>query len=104
MQTAVLPGEALDGGDLCAVLGDGEQQAAVEAPAVDEDGARPALAVVAALLRAGEAEPLAQRVEQGRAVVQVERVPFAVDVERDLRVRGLLAVHDEAPASPRGSS
>jgi len=39
--------------------------------------------VVAALLRARQAEPLAQQVEQGRARVELERVLIAVDRERD---------------------
>jgi hypothetical protein len=41
--------------------------------------------VVAALLRAGQAEPLAQQVEQGRARIELERVLLAVDPERDGR-------------------
>jgi hypothetical protein len=41
--------------------------------------------VVAALLRARQAEPLAQQVEQGRARVELERVLLAVDRERDRR-------------------
>ena len=47
-----------------AVVGHGQGQAAVDAAAVEQDGAGAALAVVTALLGAGDAEMLAQRVEQ----------------------------------------
>src|SRR5690348_2716037 len=50
---------------------------------VDEHGARTALSVVAALLRAGEPEVLAQQVEQRGARVDRQRVLGAVDPERD---------------------
>ena len=69
----VAVGQALDGGDLGAVGGDREHQAGVDAAAVEQDGAGAALAVVAALLGAGQIEVLAQGVEQGGAVVDVER-------------------------------
>ena len=63
--------------------GDREQQAAVGPAAVEQHGAGAALAVVAALLRAGQAEVLAQQVEQGRAGVDLERVLLAVDGQGD---------------------
>ena len=72
--------EAGGGGDLGAVVRDGEGQAGGGAPAVEQHGARPALAVVAALLRRGDAEVLAQQVEQGDAVVDAQGVVGAVDV------------------------
>ena len=80
--------EPLDRGDLRAVVGDREREAAVGAPPVDQDRARAALAVVAALLGAGEAEVLAQEVEQRGAGVDREPVLGAVDPERDLGVHG----------------
>ena len=49
---------------------DRKRQAGEHAPAVDQHRAGAALAVVAALLRAGEAEVLAQRIEQRRARVE----------------------------------
>ena len=49
----VAVGEALDRGDLGALPGDRENQAAVHPAAVQQDRARPALAVVAPLLGAG---------------------------------------------------
>ena len=44
-----------------------------------------ALAVIAALLGAGEVQVVAQRVEQRGARVELESVLFAVDSKRDLR-------------------
>jgi hypothetical protein len=49
---------------------DGERQAGIDAPAVDDDRAGAALAVVAALLGAGQVQVLAQRVEQRGAGVE----------------------------------
>jgi len=76
-------GEALDGRHVDAVQRHGEQQAGVRAAPVHEDGAGAALAVVAALLRTRQAEPLAQQVEQRGARVELERVLLAVDVQAD---------------------
>ena len=45
-------------------MADGEREAGIDAPAVDQDGAGAALAAVAALLGAGQVEALAQEVEQ----------------------------------------
>ncbi|KAJ1684738.1 hypothetical protein LUZ63_020009 [Rhynchospora breviuscula] len=72
-------------GDLDSVVGDGQAQAGQVAPAVEQHRARAALAVVAALLDGGRAEPLAQRVEQGGAGVDVDGALGAVDGERDGR-------------------
>src|SRR5947209_18452995 len=59
---AVVGGEPLDGDDLLsAAVHDGEREAGVVAPAVDEDGAGAARALVATFLRTGEVEVLAQR-------------------------------------------
>ena len=72
--SAVAVGEALDGLDLGAVEADGEREAGVDPPAVDEDGAGAALAAVAALLGAGERQAVAQQVEEGH--------PRVVDLDR----------------------
>ena len=56
---------------------------AVDALAVDDDGAGAAGAAVADPLGAGEIEVIAQRVEQGDARLDGEVDGFAVDVERD---------------------
>jgi hypothetical protein len=83
METGVI-GQALDGGHMVAVVGDGEGEAAVDTTATDEHGAGAALAVVAALLGAGQAELLAEQVEQGEAGVDDECVVDTVDADRDL--------------------
>ena len=53
-----------------------ERQAGVDAAAVDDHRAGAALAVVAALLGAGEVQVLAQRVEQRRARVELQCMPL----------------------------
>ena len=53
-------------------------------PPFDDDGAGAALAVVAALLGAGQAQVFAQRVEQGGARVEFKGVLGAIDVEYHL--------------------
>ena len=94
----VAVGEALDGRDVEAVLRDGEQQAGVRAAAVDEHGARAALAVVAALLRPGEPELLAQHVEERRARVDLDPVVGFVDAEGDVGVMGHTRHSRQAPS------
>ncbi len=73
--------DAFDGGDLVGGgrVHEGEGHAGVDASAVDVDGAGSALAVVAALLGAGQVEVLAQAVEQGGARIHIEGVGLAVD-------------------------
>ncbi len=61
------PLEALDGLDLEAVGLDGEEQAAAHGDAVEPHGACAADAVLAADVRAGEAERVAQEVAQQEA-------------------------------------
>ena len=88
MQRAVRR-QAFDRGDLGAVLHDGQRQAGIDAPAVDQHRAGAALAVVAALLGAGQVEVVAQRVEQGRPRRDLELRLDAVDGQRDRNfVRG----------------
>ena len=67
--------ETLDGGEVVALVRDGERQAGFSAAAVDEDRAGTALAVIAALLRSREPEVLAQEVEQGDAGVEEDFLP-----------------------------
>ncbi len=82
MQRAVRR-QTLDGGHLRAVLHDGERQAGVDAPAVDQHGAGAALAVIAALFGAGQVEMVAQSVKERRPRRHRE-LPFdAVDDEFD---------------------
>src|SRR5262249_11797105 len=65
-------------------LGDGDQ-ARDDRLAVDQHGARAALAFAAALLRAGEPEVLAQHVEQALERVDVEHARLAVHDELHAR-------------------
>jgi hypothetical protein len=83
MQRAVLAGEPFDGCDLLTGALHEERQAAVHALAVDEDGAGPAGAFVAALLDAGELGLLAQPVEHGNTVLDGDRVRLAVHAKAD---------------------
>ena len=59
-------------------------------PSVDQHDARAALAVIAALLRSGQAEPLAEQVEQRRPRIDGPPVQDAVDVDGDLVHLGVL--------------
>src|SRR5262249_14296705 len=77
----------LDRRDRFAFVRDGEREAALCADAVDQDSAGAALAVIAPLLGAGEAELLAQEVEQRRARVENERVLDPVDAQADPAAR-----------------
>jgi len=64
VQVVAIGRQPFDGDDLSFLVRDGQGQAAIDAPTVEQDGAGPTLPVVAALLGAGEAEPLAQRIQQ----------------------------------------
>ena len=64
--------------------GDRQGQAGGGATAVEQHGAGSALAVVAALLGSGDAEVLAQQVEQGDAVVDGDVSFGAVDAQGDI--------------------
>ena len=67
--------EAFDRRDLVLFMHRGKRQAGVHAAAVDVDRARAALAMIAALLGAGQIRALAQGIEQRRA--RVHRRPEA---------------------------
>jgi len=71
--------QAFDRRDLGALVRDRQCKARDGAPSVDEDGAGAALAVIASLLRTGQAEVLAHEVEERRARIEVELVLVAVD-------------------------
>src|SRR5258708_11292092 len=55
VQVVAIGRQPFDGDDLSVLVRDGEGQAAIDAPTVEQDGARAALPVGAALLGAGEA-------------------------------------------------
>jgi hypothetical protein len=79
----LLAAQALDGGDLAALVHDRQGQAGVDPLAVDDDGAGAALAAVAAFFGAGQVQHFAQRVQQGHAGLDRQLVLGAVDVQRD---------------------
>ena len=89
MQTVAV-GEPFDGDDLVPFGLRGEDEARAHERAVEQHRARAALALLAGVLRAVEAEALAQRVEQALALPDVRLAPLAVDGQLELhRVRHL---------------
>ena len=86
MQRAVL-GQALDGGDLGAVLHHGKGQARNDAPFVDQHRAGAALAVVAALLGASQIEIFAERIKQSRPGSEGNTPLDAIDTQHDVELR-----------------
>ena len=86
MQVVSIGRQPFDGDDLSVLVRDGEGQAAIDAPPVEQDGAGSALPVVAALLGAGEPEPLAQRIQQRRARINGQLVGRSVHPQGDFKV------------------
>ena len=80
--------EPLDGLDLGAVGLDGEHRARLDRPAVHVDGAGAALAGVAADVRAGEVEVLAERLDEQPSRLDVELSRGPIDDERDMFAHG----------------
>ena len=79
--SAVVVAEALDGLDVAALGLDGEHQAAADRGPVDDDGAGAAHALLAAHVRAGEAQLLAQELRQRHARLGQAHLAPAVDAE-----------------------
>src|SRR5216683_7043372 len=75
--------QALDRRDLCPVVHQGQAQARGHPAAVHVHGARPALPVVAALLRSGEDDDLTEAIEKRRPWVNGKPLLLAVDAQRD---------------------
>ena len=86
MQLAVL-GQPLDRHELVAVRLGREDKAGADESAVEEHGAGAALALLARVLRAGEAEPLAEDVEQAFPGPDVGLEALAVDRQLDSHCR-----------------
>ena len=82
--------EAFDGGDAVAIVHGGEGQAAVDPHAVDDDGAGPALAMVAAFLGAGKPFIFTEKIEKGHARVAGDWTLGSVDGD-GFAHKGLLA-------------
>ena len=83
VQVAVL-GEAFDRFDLGPFGFDREDQAAVHRQAVHEHGARAAVAVVAAFLRAGQVQRIAEHLQEALPRLAEEFGGFAVDGRGDV--------------------
>ena len=81
MQAAVVAGQPFDRRDRAAVALRRERQARHDALAVEQHRARAAGALIAALLRAGQPELVAQRVEQRDAGIELQPVRPPVDLE-----------------------
>src|SRR5262249_43687790 len=77
--------QAFDGRDPRAIVHNRQREARIDAPALEENGAGAALAVVAPLFRSGEVEIEAQRIEQRGPWCDCEFALHAVDVKRDRR-------------------
>ena len=75
--------EPLDRRHLGALGLEREHRAALHRAPVDEHGAGAALARVAADVRAGQPEPVAERVDEQRPPLDLERPRLAVDDELD---------------------
>ena len=74
--------DTLDRRELAALQPDREQRAALERAPVDEDGTGAALARVAADLRAGESELVAECMRKQGARLELQDAARAVDAER----------------------
>jgi hypothetical protein len=74
--------QPFDRGDPVAFMHDREREARIDAHSVHDHRARPALAVVAALLGAGQAEMLAQGIEKRCAGIELKAARIAVHLER----------------------
>ena len=85
----VAVGEALDGQHLGAIGLDGQHRAGLDRPPVDVDGAGAALAGVAADVRPGQVEVLAQRLDQEASRLDVQLAGRPIDDERDVFAHGL---------------
>src|SRR5262249_49152690 len=95
-QRAVGSGHAFDRQDLGAIGLDGEHGAGLHRLAVEVHRAGAAMAGLAADMRAGQVELLAQEMDQQRARFDEGLDRLAVDLERDLRLR-----HDRLPQRAR---
>ena len=80
IKLAVL-GQALDRGHFAALTVDGQQEAGVHRAPVDEDGAGATVAHLTHFLGAGEAQIVAERVQERAAGFDGHRVLCPVDLE-----------------------
>src|SRR5437879_10231002 len=71
---------------------DGEGEAAIHAPTVEQDGTGATLTVVAALLGTGESQTFAQRVQERRAGIDDKSMRCPVHPEGDLKIHSSYAL------------
>jgi hypothetical protein len=74
--------QSLDRGDPVAFVHDSERETRIDAHSVHNHRARPALAVVATLLGAGQTEMLTQGIEKRRAGIELKAARLSVHLER----------------------
>src|SRR5207248_4244557 len=86
--------QAFDGGDGATFGLDGEQRAGLHCLAVEQDGAGPALAGVAADVGAGKAEHVAEEVDEQDAGLDLASLCNPVDLDGD-------GAHGGPPSGPR---
>ena len=72
--------DAFDRRDVVAVVHTSERQARVDASPVHQNGAGPALAVIAALFRAGQAKVVAQGIQKRGARIVIQLIFGIVDL------------------------
>ncbi len=92
VQRAVV-GQAIGGDDLGAVVRDRQCQAGQRAASIDQHRAGTALAVVAALLRAHVAQPLAAQIQQRHPGVHHQVLPLPVDAQAQFSVHDTVFPH-----------
>src|SRR5713226_3361121 len=93
--------EPLNGDDLGVLMRDGEREATVDTPTIEQDGTGTALPVVTALLGTGESETFAQRIQERRPGIDEKPVRCPVHAEGDLKVHSLyfsfVPLHEYTP-------
>ncbi|GLS19882.1 hypothetical protein GCM10007874_28990 [Labrys miyagiensis] len=73
--------EPLDRDDLPVLVLYRQGEAGIDALAIDQDGAGPAGALIAAFLRAGKSNVVAKKIEQRRANIEIYDVGTPIDGE-----------------------
>ena len=91
--------QSFDGGDLAALRHNGERHARERAPPVEVHRAGAAFAPIATFLGAGQADPLAQRVEQCHARVEA-RQPVLGAVDAQDQIDGCSGLLHDCRLSP----
>jgi hypothetical protein len=83
--------QPLDRDDLGVLMCDGEREAAVYTPTIEQDSTGTALSVVAALLGTGKSETFAQRVQERRPGIDEKPMRCPIHQEGDLNIHSSCA-------------